>query len=129
MNDGHYTNLRNYLEEIASQNRQILAELKRGNELAEGKTAQAAKPATPKAAAPTSPEKQLEAETGKDFAKTGDNPPTYAETEKPLVPRYGPYSVEQTPPVEGLAAMGTMTEPKPAPSEQPATTGKPRQRS
>lgn len=126
MNDGHYTNLRNYLEEIASQQRQILAELKRSNELLEGKTAKADKPATPKAKAPATAtvEKQLEAETGKDFTKTGDNPPTYAETEKPLVPRYGPYSVEQTPPVEGLAAMGTMTAPAPAPSEQPATTRK-----
>lgn len=29
-------------------------------------------------------EQQLETETGKDFAKTGDSPPTYAETDKPL---------------------------------------------
>lgn len=119
MNDGQYTNLRNYLEEIASQNRQILAELKRANAMKGGATESkpAAEPkakATPKAKAPASPEKQLEAETGKEFTKTGDNPPTYAETDKPAVPRYGTYTSEQTPPVEGLAAMGTMTEPKPA---------------
>lgn len=35
MNDGMYTNLRNYLEEIASQNKQLLAESKRTNELLE----------------------------------------------------------------------------------------------
>lgn len=106
MNDGMYTNLRNYLEEIASQNRQILAELKRGNDLlAQGKTEskQAAKPATAKAAAPTSPEKQLEAEMGNQFTRTGDNPPTFVETDRPAVPR------RQDAPVEGLAAMGTMT--------------------
>lgn len=33
MNDGQYTNLRNYLEEIASLDKQILAEQKRTNEL------------------------------------------------------------------------------------------------
>ena len=36
MNDGMYTNIRNYLEEIASQQRQILAEQKRTNELLAG---------------------------------------------------------------------------------------------
>jgi len=35
MNDGQYTNLRNYLEEIASQGKQLLAEQKRTNELLE----------------------------------------------------------------------------------------------
>ena len=33
MNEGHYVSIRNYLEEIASQSRQILGELKRNNEL------------------------------------------------------------------------------------------------
>jgi hypothetical protein len=33
MNDGQYTNLRNYLEEIASLSRQVLGEQKRTNEL------------------------------------------------------------------------------------------------
>jgi hypothetical protein len=32
-------------------------------------------------------EAQLEAETGHDVVKTGDNPPTYVETSKPKVPR------------------------------------------
>lgn len=109
MNDGMYTNIRNYLEEIASQNRQILAELKRGNELAAGKTATPAKPAAKKPATPATVEKQLEAETGRDFAKTGDNPPTWAETDKPAVP--GALRARPDAPVEGLAAMGTMTEP------------------
>lgn len=36
MNDGMYTNLRNYLEEIASTNKQIMSELKRTNELLAG---------------------------------------------------------------------------------------------
>lgn len=40
MNDYQYTNLRNYVEEIASQLKQVLAEQKRTNELlaAQGKT-------------------------------------------------------------------------------------------
>jgi hypothetical protein len=33
MNDGQYTNLRNYLEEIASLGKQVLGEQKRTNEL------------------------------------------------------------------------------------------------
>lgn len=33
MNDGQYTNIRNYLEELASQNKQLIAEQKRTNEL------------------------------------------------------------------------------------------------
>lgn len=33
MNDGQYTNLRNYLEEIASTNKQLLEAQKRNNEL------------------------------------------------------------------------------------------------
>lgn len=35
MNDGHYTNIRNYLEEIAGQQKQILAAVQRTNELLE----------------------------------------------------------------------------------------------
>lgn len=35
MNEGHYISIRNYLEEIASQNKQLLAEQKRTNELME----------------------------------------------------------------------------------------------
>lgn len=33
MNDGHYTNIRNYLEEIASQQKQLLTAVQRTNEL------------------------------------------------------------------------------------------------
>lgn len=35
MNDGQYTNLRNYLEEIANQGKQIIAGQQRTNELLE----------------------------------------------------------------------------------------------
>ena len=94
MNDGMYTNIRNYLEEIASQNRQIIAELKRINagtvsvaardsKLAaaeEGVKADAAK--TPAADKASSVEKQLEAETGHNVVQTGKSPPTYVETDK-----------------------------------------------
>lgn len=37
MNDHHYTNLRNYLEEIASTTQKVLAEQQRTNELLAGK--------------------------------------------------------------------------------------------
>lgn len=43
MNDGMYTNIRNYLEEIAGQQKQILAEQKRTNELLDKQ----GKPTTP----------------------------------------------------------------------------------
>lgn len=51
MNDGQYTNLRNYLEEIASLNRQILEEVRRHT----AQTPQATAPAiqVPKEAAPS----------------------------------------------------------------------------
>jgi hypothetical protein len=45
--------------------------------LTEEEKAQAATPIT------GDPEKALEAETGKDVVKTGDDPPTYVETDKP----------------------------------------------
>lgn len=111
MNDHQYTNLRNYLEEIASQNKQILAELKRGNELLEQGKAKAETASKTKGAT-------------SEFIEGSDKPPVTVETvkeaplktvetvevqeSKPAVPR------RQDAPVEGLAAMGTMTAPKPA---------------
>lgn len=80
MNDGQYTNIRNYLEELASQGKQLLAAQQRTNELLEQLSASKAKGAT------------------SEFVEG---------TDKPAVPR------RQDAPVEGLAAMGTMTEPKP----------------
>lgn len=73
MNDGMYQAFRNYLEEIASQNKQILEVLKEIR-LATNRT-----------------DTRL-----KEHAKEDDKPVT------PKVPR-------TEPPVEGLAAMGTMT--------------------
>lgn len=97
--ESHLVSLRTYLEEIASQNKEILAELKR--------TGQAPRPAQkttdaflaavtqdvlskPKADKPASKpqtaatvEKQLEAETGKDFVRTSSDPVTLAESDKP----------------------------------------------
>ena len=78
MNDGMYTNIRNYLEEIASRQKQLLAAVQRTNELLAGG-------ATKTAAKPT------------------DN--------APKVPR------RDDKPVEGLAAMETMTAPKTTPKK------------
>jgi len=44
MNEGMYIGIRNYLEEIASQNKQILAEQKRTNELLAAQAKPVAKP-------------------------------------------------------------------------------------
>ena len=45
--------------------------------------AQAAPPVEEQPVTPADVEKQLEAETGKDFVKTGDKPLTLAESDKP----------------------------------------------
>jgi predicted secreted protein len=93
--ESHLVSLRTYLEEVTSQNKEILAELKRINtttpQQAErdafidavtqdvlSKPKAAAKPQTAAAV-----EKQLEAETGKDFVRTSSDPVTLAETDKP----------------------------------------------
>jgi phosphoribosyl-dephospho-CoA transferase len=93
--ESHLVSLRTYLEGISNQQAQILTELKRINVNVPG----AAKPnafidavtqdvlSKPKAAAKpqtaAAVEKQLEAETGKDFVRTSSDPVTLAETDKP----------------------------------------------
>lgn len=94
--ESHLVNLRTYLEGISNQQAQILAELKRLNintpqqdkpdafidavtqSVDLGKHKTASRPTTAAAV-----EKQLEAETGHDVVKTGSNPPTFVETDKP----------------------------------------------
>lgn len=104
MNDGQYTNIRNYVEEIASQLKQVLAEQKRTNELLE-KTGVSFREDLRKlsdqydAVMEGKPVKVVE---GKTKGATSE----FVEgTEKPAVPR------RQNAPVEGLAAMETMTAP------------------
>ncbi|MGP1666843.1 MAG: hypothetical protein ACTS5I_13210 [Rhodanobacter sp.] len=96
--ESHLVSLRTYLEEIASQNKEILAELKRTGQAAHPaqKTTDAflaavtqdtvskkADKAESKPIPAANVERQLEDETGHDVVKTGSQPPTFVETDKP----------------------------------------------
>jgi hypothetical protein len=95
--ESHLVSLRTYLEEVTSQNKEILAELKRINTttpqqaerdafidaVTQDTVSKKADKTASKPQTAATVEKQLEAETGKDFVRTSSNPVTLAETNKP----------------------------------------------
>lgn len=129
MNDGHYTNLRNYLEEIASQNKQII-ELLQDIRLSNNRIDDRLKVSSKEQERVNwNSRTQEESETVPDDAvgpltigTVKEEPLKTTETVKVVDKRGTVATIEDAPfvprrqdaPVEGLAAMGTMTEPKPA---------------
>ena len=114
MNDSMYTNIRNYLEELASQGKQLLAAQQRTNELLErialtDNERIAATIAKREGVDPSqvtvatgdsnlavsavkrgATKQELEAETGHKVTQTGTQPPTFVETDKPAAPATAP---------------------------------------